>query len=901
MKKIYASALAATMACAYAYADVNCNGIVVDENGEPMIGVVVTAEGQTMGVSTDIDGKFKIVVPDGTKNLTFNFVGYQPLSAPAQAAMGTLTMDPEQNMLQDVIVTQSIARTRMTPVAISNVDAAMIETKLGGQEFPEVLKTTPGVWATKDGGGYGDAKINMRGFKSPNTAMLVNGIPVNDMEWGGVYWSNWSGLSDVTTSIQTQRGLGASILSAPSVGGTISIVTKSLDAEQGGTLWYGMGNDGMNQYGISLSTGVMKSGWAVTVLLSRKYADGYIQGTNYNAYTYFLNVSKRLNDHHQLSFTATGSPQWHYQRSSYDGLTIEGYQEYARNYMKGESPYRYNPSYGFDKNGQRVSQYYNHYHKPQISLTHIWQINYHSSLTTSLYTSLASGGGYSGQGRDGYSTSSWYGANNGVLSTTFRNADGTFDFAAIQEMNAASTNGAKMIIGDNTNSHEWFGLVSNYKNSLMDNKLTVTGGLDVRYYVGHHKMTIENMMDGAYWIDDYRANVKAENNIIAADPNWKYEKLSVGDVIYRNYNGYTMQEGLYLQGEYSALDRRLTAIVTGTLNNTAYWRRDFYYYDKDHEKSETVNFWAGSIKAGVNYNIDRHQNVYFNTGYITRAPFFSGGAFLNSTTSNATNPNAVNEKTYSFELGYAWRSPIFSVTVDAYYTKWLDKTTTRTGEFTSGEKAGQRYTFNMQGVDARHMGLEFNAAFEPVSWFSMNGMLSLGDWIWDSNATGYFYDEGGQPLASVATGAIASGIEAEDHLKGVLNQKGIHVGGSAQWTGAVGVTFRPFKGMRIGADWTCNSHNYSDYTVSTPSAGGTINVAEPWRIPWGQQLDLSCSYRFKLAGFNATIYGNVNNLFNYNYVIDAYTSSTTEGTWQNAYRVFYSFGRTYTVRLKLSF
>ncbi len=56
-----------------------------------------------------------------------------------------------------------------------------------------------------------------------------------------------------------------------------------------------------------------------------------------------------------------------------------------------------------------------------------------------------------------------------------------------------------------------------------------------------------------------------------------------------------------------------------------------------------------------------------------------------------------------------------------------------------------------------------------------------------------------------------------------------------------------------------------------------------------------------MAGFEATIFGNVNNLFNYNYVVDAYTASGSRGTWDNAYRVFYSFGRTYSLRLKIAF
>ena len=144
---------------------------------------------------------------------------------------------------------------------------------------------------------------------------------------------------------------------------------------------------------------------------------------------------------------------------------------------------------------------------------------------------------------------------------------------------------------------------------------------------------------------------------------------------------------------------------------------------------------------------------------------------------------------------------------------------------------------------------------------------------------------------------------AADHAYATLNQKGIKVGGSAQTTGSIGATFRPFKGFRIGADWVVNARNYSDYQVSSSNytANSTISVADPWEIPWGNQLDLHASYSFKMGGLKATFYGNVNNLFNHYYVMDAYTSTSETGSWDNAYRVFYSFGRTYSVRLKVNF
>ncbi|MCM1504636.1 MAG: TonB-dependent receptor [Muribaculum sp.] len=139
-------------------------------------------------------------------------------------------------------------------------------------------------------------------------------------------------------------------------------------------------------------------------------------------------------------------------------------------------------------------------------------------------------------------------------------------------------------------------------------------------------------------------------------------------------------------------------------------------------------------------------------------------------------------------------------------------------------------------------------------------------------------------------------------MKTTLNQKGVKVGGSAQTTGALSVTFLPFKGFRIGADWTMSARNYSDFYISGSSLGTKgIDIDSLWEIPWGQQLDINASYRFKIGGVNATLYGNVYNLFDYNYVMDAETPTDAPGTWKNAYSVFYSFGRTYSIRMKVYF
>ena len=73
---------------------------------------------------------------------------------------------------------------------------------------------------------------------------MIDGIPVNDMENGWVYWSNWFGLSSVTSNTQVQRGLGASKIAIPSIGGTMNIITKGISNKAGGMLKQSIGPNG---------------------------------------------------------------------------------------------------------------------------------------------------------------------------------------------------------------------------------------------------------------------------------------------------------------------------------------------------------------------------------------------------------------------------------------------------------------------------------------------------------------------------------------------------------------------------------------------------------------------------------------------------------------------------------
>ncbi len=892
MKKVF-SFFVVIMIAQLSFSQVLLKGIVVDKTtNESLVGVSVMNTASGNGVATTLDGSFALKVPAGKQELTISYIGYFSKTIQVTSKdLGTIALESEAIGLNDVTVTSSVAIRRKTPVALSVIDPVLIENKLGTQEFPEILKSTPGIYATKQGGGYGDSRVNLRGFEAPNIAVMINGVPMNDMEWGGIYWSNWGALSDVTRSMQVQRGLGASKVAAPSLGGSINVLTRSTDAIKGGSVSYGIGNDGYAKIGFAVSTGLTANNWAITLLGSKTTSNGYIQGTEYEAYSYFINISKKISDSQQLSFTAFSAPQWHNQRNNSDKL-LES--EWAKQPLKG----RYNASYGFDMNGQRKQSSYNYYNKPQISLNHFWTIDEKSSLSTAVYLSLGDGGGWGGQGYSSTDRTNWYGSTAGVpngyddkgniVANSFRNADGTFNYGHIYDLNQPKEgvpyNGATMVMSTAVNKHIWVGGLSTFTTKLAQD-IDFYGGVDLRYYKGTHTNVLTDLYGGKFFID------ATSLRPLLTDQSWKTKKLVVGDVVYRDYDGFVASEGIFGQAEYNK--NGLSAFVSLSGSNTSNWRYDRFYYDSDQALSKTVNFLGYAAKGGANYNINTNHNVFANIGVISRAPFFSGGAFLQSTTSNLINPNALNEKAFSIELGYGFRSKYFTANLNWYRTNWIDKTLIRAINANSQSSL----VVNMQGVNALHQGLELDFVAKPVKDVEITGMVSLGDWTWQNNATGYLYNTQGQPTD--ALGNVVEILSAQ-HAKINVNLAGIHVGNSAQNTAALGLNYQILKGFRIGLDMNYFGKNYSYFSISSVGTSLTnSDFGQPWMIPDAETVDFSANYRFKIGTFDATLVGNIYNLLDTQYITDA----NDDGTYhtEDKASVFYGFGRTWSMNLKIRF
>src|SRR5574344_1710845 len=284
-------------------------------------------------------------------------------------------------ILDGIIVSARIADTRTSSLRIVNIDRQSILSNSTGRTFPELIRNVPGVYATRETGSYGDAKINIRGFKQENISILLNGIPISGLTSGNMYWNNWMGLADATSSGQLQKGIGSSMISDNSVGGTINIITDSptpIPSVSGG---YYFADYGTHKGYLSINSGDLGKGWAFTLSGSYVGGKGYVECTDVSSWSYLLSVSKKIDSHNSLLFTAVGSPEQHSQRST--RITIEEMEKYGPSYNK---------NWGWYNSSQKTLSR-NNYFKPYFTLNHCYH-NGKVRINTAIYTAIASGGGY---------------------------------------------------------------------------------------------------------------------------------------------------------------------------------------------------------------------------------------------------------------------------------------------------------------------------------------------------------------------------------------------------------------------------------------------------------------------------------------------------------------------------
>jgi outer membrane cobalamin receptor len=900
-----------------AFAQVKVSGTVTDGKGS-LPGANIVIKGTKIAVSTDFDGKFSINTTANSGELVVTFIGYQAKTVKFNGAanLGTIVLTADDNQLQEIVVKSGvvdIAKDRKTPVAVSTIKAAEIQEKLGTQEFPEILKNTPSVYATKGGGGFGDSRINIRGFDQKNIAVMINGVPVNDMENSSVYWSNWAGLSDVTSAMQVQRGLGSSKLAISSVGGTINVVTKTSDMKEGGSVSTGFGNANYLKTQASYNTGLMKNGLSASVLLSSTTGDGYVDGTKFEGKNYFIALGYKPNDKHDFQFTFTGAPQWHNQRSTY--ITIATYQKYG---TVDQPNTRYNSDWGY-LNGEQFNMKRNFYHKPVASLNWDYKINETTKLSTVLYGSWGRGGGSTAVG--GIKSYNY-------LNDAFRTPAGLVDFDKIYAYNSGQTvliNGiasTRTVVGgqyqnststgstttstagisriSSFNSHDWYGGVVTLNKKIGKN-LSFDIGIDARTYTGIHYQDLNSLLGGGNFLDN--TNVNSTNRVLtekySVSPSLNpFAPSSVNEKIGYDYDGGVNWTGAFTQLEYS--NDKLTAFVQGAISQQGFKKTDRFTYLAANPLSETSfeNILGGNVKAGANYNINQQHNVFVNAGYYSKQPFFSA-VYPNN--KSLLNGNLVNEKVLGFEAGYGFRSSRFNANVNLYNTEWKDRYQRSNDGSTTN--VGGYYDFS--GITEVHSGVEVEATAKIDNRLRLNAMFSLGNWRYKGNSISNRYDVSNNP--------VAGGTSTTLYLDGVK------VGDAAQTTASLGASYEVLPRVIVDANYNYNNKLYAAISPANFSSATNKGSLE---LPSYGLVDAGFSYKLLVGKDKANSVNfrlNINNLFDTVYIAESksnifasdYISGTSGPTYDmmrrtyngvaDANQVYFGFGRTWNFSLRYNF
>ena len=931
-------------------------GKVTDAStGGALPGATVMVQGSGSGVATGPDGTFSLNgAADG--NIVVSFIGYETRTLAAKANMGSISLEPTAlglgaaSIIANVV---DIAIARETPVAVSTISPAEIAQKVGNMEFPEIMNRTPGVYATKQGGGYGDSRISLRGFDQRNTSFLINGQPVNDMENGWVYWSNWQGLTDVASGIQIQRGLGASRLAVPSVGGTVSIFTKAAQMEQGGSVFETIGNDGYAKTSISYNTGKNDNGWASSFLISQWSGDGYVNNTQGAGWTYFAAIGyEPEGSKHAMNLSVLGAGQWHHQRDV--EVSIRDYDyfgEGGHELNDGKIDRRWN-SNGGTLDETEFSMRRNFYNKPLATFNWDWTITENLTLNTSLYGSAGRGGGTGPRGRN-YNVLPYQ---QDLYSFMFENMMDVYELDSLGNQ-VLDADGNPIVIGEtidveqnelNQSFRNEDGTV-NYNAIIDDNQAGATphdGSVNGNYVgalIGSHQWGIDADTSGTIYTGGgmiRRASMNS-HDWIGAISNLEYNsgnlRASVG-VDLRRYKGYHYRALNNLMGfdaYYSGGNRNNngqiieTTIEASPFNNTGLNGPKIDYYNVGNVNWTGLNGlveykaddFTAVVQAGLSAQTYQREDYFDqpgnaisevatrNGGYVKGGAnynidessnvFFNAGLISRQPNfdgifpgyANNINEDLENEEIQSLELGYGYVGDKVTVNANVYSTNWGNRFISQGVGIVVNDSVTVDGSAQFSGINVQHNGFELEMNYYPMDGLKVIGMLSLGDWRYTSNFEAAVFDDQNEPVAG---------------QEFTLYTEGSKVGDAAQTVANLGLDYQinPIISVDLGARYVDNL--YADYSIANSAFLSEDNLGAV-KLPSYSLIDLGTTARFELMGMDASFRINVNNLLDTEYIAESNSNIHVEDgsdTWNGVDTrnfVWFGFGRTWNASLQFSF
>lgn len=752
--------------------------------------------------ATDKDGNFKFDVPAGEYTLT-------AINGDIVTTVGAYTVNQANVNAGTIYYTQQVVATDQ--VNIDNTPTIeMSETDMkegAAQGVSSALNASRDAYLSTASFIFSNARFKIRGYDYENFTTYMNGIPVNDLDDGGVFWGQWGGLNNVMWNRDNSIGLQPVNFTFGAIGGAYNIDSRASVQRKQLQVSYAVTNRAYrHRLMATYSTGLMKKGWALSLSASRRWAsEGYVQGTFYDSYSYFLSVEKLFNNTHSLALTVFGAPIRNGRSSA---AVQEMYNLAGSNY--------YNPNWGY-QNGKKRSANVGNTHQPMFILTHEWKISNQSNLLTSAGFTF---------GKSSRTALDWNNAPDprpdyyrylpsyiedstllAVAEKELReneymrqiqwdklyeanaNSFETIDSVDGIAGNSVSGRRARYIVENRVQDTKRFNIASTYNNNVTDH-IAVSAGFNYQMQMTEVYKTVDDLLGADFYVDvnqfaerDFPDSFSAAQN----DLNRPNRILKEGDKFGYDYVMNIHKAAIWGQGNFKY--KHVDFFVATELSATSFWRdgknKVGLFPNNSYGNSAKQNFFNYAFKGGVTYKIDGRNYLFANGAFITRAPYFDA-VFVSPRTRNQT-INAKNEKIYSAELGYVYRSPRIRFKATLFFSQFNDASKTIT-YYQDNYRTLINYT--MTNIDTRHWGAELGADINIYKGFSARPVLSIGRYTYVSRPQATVTQDNNQAILSNET----------------VYAKNFNIAGTPQMAMTLGINYRDPKFWFLSVNF-----NYYDW------------------------------------------------------------------------------------------
>ncbi len=804
---------------------------------------------------------------------------------------------------------------------VFSITAEMLEEAVDDQGVSPLLQSSRDVYTSLAAYNFGQARFRIRGYNNDLTTVLINGVNVNERESGRPVWAFWGGLNDITRWHENRTGIAFCPLAFSNIGGYSNIDARATSNRQGTRVSYAAANRSYNnRIMMTHSTGLNDNGWAFTFSGSRRWAqEAYVEGTFYDAWSYFGAAEKHINNRHSLGLIAYGAPA----RTGASGLAVqEAYDLTGNNY--------YNPFWGY-QDGEKRNARVRTTHKPMLMLSHYFTIDETSRLqTTAFYTF----------GKGGYTRLNWHDASNphpdyyrylpsfwsnnaylyNYYTDLWKNDEQArqinwdhFYFANSKNLYTVydvggeqgeklTGNRSKYILEEARNDISHYGLASAYSNILNEN-MSIQGGIHIDRYQGFNFNTVKDLLGGDFWVDiDQFAERDFDDPILAQnDLNNPNRVVYQGDTFGFDYIANIHKEEGFVQASWSY--HKFDVSLAGNISHTTYWRTgnmlNGKFPDNSYGDSEKQNFLNYGSKLGIVYKLTGRHIITANAAYLTRAPSFRN-SYISPRTRDHITANLQDEEVISGDINYLIRYPNFKARLTYYYTEINNQTWVRSFYH---DVYRTFVNYQMSGVDHLHTGLEIGIDYNITSSLNLTGAFTKGENIYNSRPeVTIARDNSAELIAETRTAYL-------NHYKiGGMPQTaasgGLRYNGKKFWF--AGFNFNYFADMYLSPNPDRRTSEALDnYVFSDPQWDQIISQT---KLDNNFTIDAYFGKSWRIRGDNQNYFINlninINNILNNNdFIIGGFEQLRYDSSDIDKFppRFSYLYGRTYFAMLTLRF